>query len=645
METLLIANRGEIVSRIARTARTMGIRTVGVFSDPDSTSPAMADVDLAVRLAGVTAAETYLDQEAVIAAAIGAGADAIHPGFGFLAENAEFATRVIDGGFTWIGPQPESIALMGDKVRAREAAADAGVPILPAVPVDQAGTIGFPTILKAAAGGGGKGMRVVGSADALVAAIESARGEAERSFGDGTLYAERFIPAARHIEVQVFGDDHGNVVHLYERECSIQRRHQKIIEESPAPGIDAATRAQLCATAVGLAHHLGYQNAGTVEFIVGEAGFHFIEMNTRLQVEHPVTEELTGVDLVEWQLRVAVGEPLPLLQEQITVSGHAIEARLYAEDPSADWSPATGVVHRYRHGSAARYEDSIASGNEITPHYDPMIGKVIRCSPTRLEAARALAGELAAIELHGIATNRDMLVATLRSDPFLAGATTTSFLDDHPELLEARPDPAVAMTHLAAAIWARTRDNRAADQLWGFAPAGWRNVPSQWSDVRFDEHVVRYSVSRDSGADRGRVEFTYGDQPVVLARVHGEGPFAIEIDGMTRRCSVHRVGDDYWINSAEGQTRFAESPRFVAPDTVIAGGGPTAPIPGTVVDVLISVGDHVDDRTDLMVVEAMKMEHRIRPPGPAVVAEVLVSAGDQVEAGQLLVRLEEEEEA
>ncbi|MCP3976082.1 MAG: ATP-grasp domain-containing protein, partial [bacterium] len=496
----------------------------------------------------------------------------------------------------------------------------------------------FPIIVKAAAGGGGKGMRIVTSADQLAGAIEAAQGEAARSFGDDSVYAERFVPSARHIEVQVFGDKFGDVVHLFERECSIQRRHQKIVEESPSPGIDEEQRAHLCSAAAGLARHLGYQGAGTVEFVVGDDGFYFIEMNTRLQVEHPVTEELTGVDLVEWQLRVAAGERLPITQDEIGVDGHAIEVRLYAEDPAAGWAPGAGTVHRYRHGHGARYEDAIGSGTEITTFYDPMIAKVISHGPTRREAARSLARELQSIELHGPATNRDMLVATLRSHTFLAGDTTTSFVDDHPDLLNAGPPNEVTTAHLAAALWARVAANRTADTLWGFATAGWRNVPSQWSSVGFDGKEIAYHVTNDGG-----LEFRSDGEGPVSATLTGSDPLAVEIDGVARHCWVNRVGSEFWVNSSEGQTCFVESPRFVVHDNVLAGGGPTAPMPGTVIAVLVSVGDHVDEHTDLLVMEAMKMEHRIRPPGPAVVAAVLVEPGDQVDAGQLLVRLEEEE--
>ena len=631
--TLLIANRGEIVARIARTARAMGIRTVAVYSDPDRDHAALASVDLAVHLPGATAADTYLDAAAVLAAADAAGADAVHPGFGFLAENPGFAAAVIESGRTWVGPDPEHIAVMGDKVAALASARAAGVPVLDAGPVVAATEIGFPLIVKAAAGGGGKGMRIAGTAADLDAAVTAAAGEAERSFGDGSVYVERLVTPARHVEVQVFGDRHGDLVHLFERECSIQRRHQKIIEEAPSPGIDAVQREELCHAAVRLAAHIGYVGAGTVEFVVGEGGFWFIEMNTRLQVEHPVTEEVTGTDLVEWQLRVASGDHLPMTQDEIVVSGHAIEARLYAEDPGHDWAPGVGVIERYEPGpGGARYESAIATGSVVTTHYDPMLAKVITHRESRAEAAAVLAAELAAIVLHGPPTNRDFLVGALRSPAFRSGATFTSFVEDHRNIGAAANRDA----HLAAALWERTRRNRAADRHWGFAPPGWRNLPSQRQFLSLDGTPIRYAL----GAERIDIEVAGRG---VAARVTGANPYLVEIDGVAVRCTVSGDGSTWWVNSSDGQSRFVEDPRFVVHDTAISGGGPTAPVPGTVVAVLVEAGDEVDEYTDLLVMEAMKMEHRVKAPTASVVREVMVAAGDQVDAGMLLVKLEEAE--
>ncbi|GBE23400.1 acetyl-/propionyl-coenzyme A carboxylase alpha chain [bacterium BMS3Bbin01] len=645
MRTLLIANRGEIVARIARTARRLGIIPVGVYSDPDRDSPALTHLDAAVHLAGATAADTYLDGPALIDAARRLGADAIHSGFGFLAENAGFASSVLDAGLIWVGPSPQSIAAMGDKLEAIRRAAAVGVPVLPSIRLDDAldltrvsTEIGFPALVKAAAGGGGKGMRRVERVEELEAAIAAAGGEALRNFGDGTLYLERLVSPARHVEVQVFGDRHGDVIHLFERECSIQRRHQKIIEEAPAPGLGGALRDSLLTAAVSLAESLDYENAGTVEFVVGEDDFAFIEMNTRLQVEHPVTEEITGLDLVEWQLRVARGEPLPATQDEVHHRGHAIEARLYAEDPATGWAPGTGRMVRYRRGPGlARYEESLRSGMVISPYYDPMIAKVITHCATRSDAAAVLASELEAMHLHGPVTNRDFLVATLRHPAFLEGFTTTDFIGDHPGLLDAGPEDATHTIHRAAALWARTLGNRDSDRHWGLAPAHWRNVPAERPFVVLDGHRVEYVVHEN------RVVVAIDGARDHEATIHDDGATVVEIDGVATPCEVHLEGGNLWVNSPRGQSLFVEQPRFEAHDPTIVAGGPMAPIPGTVTAVLVSAGDEVDEHSDLVIIEAMKMEHRIRARGPAVVVEVLVAPGDQVDAGAVLVHLEERE--
>jgi propionyl-CoA carboxylase alpha chain len=631
VKRLLIANRGEVVARIARTARRLGIGTAGVYSDADRGSPVLRQVDVALRLPGVATADTYLAAERIVDAARRAGADAVHPGYGFLAESADFAAAVIDAGLVWVGPDPEDLRRMGDKVEALATARAAGVPVLPSGPVDAAAEVGFPLVVKAVAGGGGRGMRTVHHPDGLADAVAQASGEARRAFGDGTVYVERLVSPARHIEVQVVGDARGNLVHLYERECSVQRRHQKVIEEAPSPGIDPATREALCAAAVRLASGLGYRGAGTVEFLVDDDGYWFIEMNTRLQVEHPVTEEITGIDLVEWQLRVARGEPLPADQDAIAVTGHAVEARIYAEDPQRGWAPTTGTILRYAPGGDARYEDDIAEGWEVGPHYDSMLAKVIAHRPTREEAAAVLAAELSALVLHGPRTNRDFLVAALRSRPFLDGETYTTFVDEHPDLA-ADPDPATVDLHLAAALLARVAANRGADPHWGFAPAGWRNVPSQWSRVGLGDCRVEYRVDGDTL--RFRVD-------AGAERVAAAAGDLVEVDGIAARCRAVRHGATWWVNSPRGQSAFVEADPFPSRDVALAGGGPTAPMPGTVIEVLVAAGDRVEAGRDLLVMEAMKMEHRVRAPAAAVVAAVLVAPGDRVEAGQPLVRLEE----
>jgi len=427
--TLLVANRGEIARRVFRTARAMGIRCAAVYTDADADAPFVNEADEAVRLpAG------YLDGASIIAAAGRLGADAIHPGYGFLSENAAFARDVVAAGLVWIGPAPDVIAAMGDKLAAKRAAVDAGVPVLPSGdPSDD--MAGFPVLVKAAAGGGGKGMRIVTSAADLPEAIESAKREAAGAFGDDTVFLERYVPRSRHVEIQILGDSHGTLVHLGERECSIQRRHQKIVEESPSPVVDDAMRAAMGDAALRLAISIGYQSAGTVEFLVDDETheFFFLEVNTRLQVEHPVTEEVTGIDLVREQIRIATGEPLGWGQDDVTFSGHAIEVRLYAEDVPAGYLPATGTLHDFAvpPGPGIRVDAGVAPGSVVGPHYDPMLAKVIAHGRTRADAARRLARALAGARIHGVTTNRDLLVTILREPDFLAGRTDTGYLTRH----------------------------------------------------------------------------------------------------------------------------------------------------------------------------------------------------------------------
>ena len=416
---LLIANRGEIAVRIARTAHRLGIDTVGVYSEPDRNALHVDSVDVAIALGGSTPAESYLRGDAVIAAAVATGADAIHPGYGFLAENAGFAQAVIDAGLVWVGPTPEQVTLLGDKVAAKRAALEAGVPTTSMIEVVDGRVAGdaavtYPALVKAAAGGGGRGMRVVRSADELDAAVAAASREALSAFGDGTVFIEPYLERGRHVEVQIMGDRHGNVVHLGERECSIQRRNQKVVEESPSAGITPEIRTALCDGAVALARHVGYEGAGTVEFMVGEDGtITFLEVNTRLQVEHPVTEAVTGLDLVEMQLRVAAGDVLPITQTDVSITGHAIEVRVVAEDPAAGWMPSTGRVDRFVVGDGVRVDTGVRNGSEISSDYDSLVAKVIAHAPTREGAARRLARALRATQITGIRTNVDSLVAIL----------------------------------------------------------------------------------------------------------------------------------------------------------------------------------------------------------------------------------------
>ncbi|MDY7106533.1 MAG: biotin carboxylase N-terminal domain-containing protein [Actinomycetota bacterium] len=670
--TLLVANRGEIARRVFRTARAMGIRTAAVYSEPDRTSPHVREADVAVALTGATAAETYLNVDALLDAARRAGADAVHPGYGFLSENEAFARAVIDAGLTWVGPRPEHIATMGSKLEAKRLASDAGVPTLGSVTVGE-GTdaaavvdeLGLPLLVKASAGGGGRGMRVVERAEDLADAIASAGREAAAAFGDGTLFCERYVRGGRHVEIQVFGDTHGDVVHLGERECSIQRRNQKVIEEAPSPGIDDALRMRMEAAAVSLAASIGYVGAGTVELLVDGDEFFFLEMNTRLQVEHPVTEEVWGVDLVRWQLVVADGGPLPATQDALAPRGHAVEARLYAEDPAAGWLPSPGTLHLYREGDAAagtRFEHGVAEGDEISPHYDPMVAKVVRWAPTRPEALAGLARTLAGMGVAGVATNRDTLVATLRHPEVAAGNTTTRFFDDHPEVVTAGAGADAEALAAVAATLDRERANRAGDRHWGFAPSGWRTVPTGRRSVTWDlpgeraltveylmgaagwfEATVLDGTSGPDDADAGPRDLSgrvlaHTDEP------DGGRRLTVEVDEVSRSVTVHAEGDGpgrrRWCHGADGQVELVERSRFPIHAADMVGGGPTAPVPGTITSVAVAPGDEVADGQVLVVMEAMKMEHRIVAPEAARVTEVLVAEGEQVSANAVLVHLE-----
>jgi 3-methylcrotonyl-CoA carboxylase alpha subunit len=514
---LLVANRGEIARRVIRTADELGIETVAVFSDPDRGLPFIDEATYAVALGGTTSAESYLDAAKVLDAARRTGADAIHPGYGFLSENSDFAEAVAAAGLVWVGPTPSSMRAMALKVEAKHIAADAGVPLVPGAELSAdvsdadllatAERVGFPLLVKASAGGGGKGMRVVRSSSELLESVAGARREAASSFGDPTVFLERYLERSRHVEVQVFGDAHGHVVHLFERECSIQRRHQKVVEESPSPGATASTLEGMYAAAVSLAKAIGYVGAGTVEFLVAGEGsaqeFFFLEMNTRLQVEHPVTELVTGLDLVEWQLRVASGEPLPLEQHAIERAGHAIEVRLYAEDPANGYLPSTGTLEAWdleEWEPSARIDSAVEAGSVVSPYYDPMLAKVICSGATRAEAAADLAQVLRSAGIRGVTTNAAMLAAVLTSPSFLDGDTTTAFLDEHPEVLAPQPGPAELRRHLMAAAVAileapapglsasgpSTPSSSASPGSWASAgsasagssasPAGWRNV-------------------------------------------------------------------------------------------------------------------------------------------------------------------------
>ena len=699
---LLVANRGEIARRVIRTCDELGIETVAVFSEPDRGAPYVDEATVAVALRGRTSAESYLDVEQVLEAARRSGADAIHPGYGFLSENADFAQAVTDAGLVWVGPTPSAMRAMALKVEAKRIAAAAGVPLVPGAELDGDVTepdllttgekVGYPLLVKASAGGGGKGMRIVRTSDALAEAVTGARREAAASFGDPTVFLERYVERARHVEVQVFGDSHGAVVHLFERECSIQRRHQKIVEESPSPGATGSVLAQMYAAATTHAAAIGYVGAGTVEFLVAGDGaaqeFFFLEMNTRLQVEHPVTEMVTGLDLVAWQLEVAQGRRLPLQQMEIQRSGHAIEVRLYAEDPARDFLPSTGTVDTFDEwcidDADVRIDSGVAAGSAVSPFYDPMLAKVIARGESRAAAAASLGSALARLRINGVTTNIDSLIAILRSPGFGEGTTTTSFLSDHPELLLGTLVPAeVRRFHLVTCAVALLEP----EPLHGQAvpmTRGWRNVGGVPELVS-----VRYRDGADDvvttlGRSWGRGGATYWialdtDAPVtaaqtlatdprferISARLESEDrwpspevrPARLEIDGV-RQAVGCGVGDDHpgasdraitgpapvpgrsvVVESHGVRARYDVVTPWAGSGHAAAAGAPSTPVPGTVTHVAVLVGDVVEAGAALVVLEAMKMEHTIRADTAATVSAIHVTTGQSVEAHTIVATL------
>ncbi|MBW0089713.1 biotin/lipoyl-binding protein [Pseudonocardia sp. KRD-184] len=652
IQKLLVANRGEIAVRVFRTARALGIATVAVHSDPDEGAPFVAAADEAVRLPGAAPADTYLRGDLVLAASRATGADAIHPGYGFLSENAGFARECAAAGVTFVGPSPEAIAAMGSKVEAKALMGAAGVPVLPGATVTEesdlaaeGARVGYPLLVKAAFGGGGRGMRVVTEPGALAEAVTSARREAASAFGDGTVFLERLVVDPRHVEVQILGDAHGSVVALFERECSIQRRYQKIVEEAPSPAVDDALRAELGAAAVAAGKALSYVGAGTVEFVLDAHGaFHFLEVNTRLQVEHPVTELVTGLDLVALQLRVAEGEPLPAEVHDARITGHAIEARLYAETVTkkggapAQFLPATGTLHAFSVPGGVRVDTGVAAGSVVGPHYDPMLAKVIAHGPTRAAAARALAAALHGARVHGVVTNRDLLVGVLREPDFLAGRTDTGYLDRHPDLLAPPEDDAArdrVALHAVAAALARQAGHRAQARVLGGMPSGWRNVAGQPQRVAFTagERTVEvaYRFRRDG------VEVTVDGEPLDVV-LHAAVPSSVEltVDGVRRRMSVHTVEGTSYVDGPLGSSVLVGVPRFVDPSESQQPGSLLAPMPGAVLRVLAEPGAAVAAGQTLVVLEAMKMEHTVAAPADGELTELHVAPGDQVSTGQVL---------
>ncbi|WP_292041458.1 MULTISPECIES: acetyl/propionyl/methylcrotonyl-CoA carboxylase subunit alpha [unclassified Brevundimonas] len=616
MKSVLIANRGEIACRVIKTARRMGIRTVAVYSDADADALHVRMADEAVHIGAAPTRESYLVGDKIIAAAKQTGAEAIHPGYGFLSENAEFAQKVMDAGLIWVGPLPKSITAMGLKDAAKKLMDEAGVPVTPGYMGDnqdpqhlkaEADKIGYPVLIKAVAGGGGKGMRLVEQADDFLDALASCQREAAASFGNDHVLIEKYILSPRHIEVQVFGDSHGNVVHLFERDCSLQRRHQKVVEEAPAPGMDEATRAELCAAAVRAAKAVDYRGAGTIEFIAdGSEGLRadriwFMEMNTRLQVEHPVTEEITGVDLVEWQLRVASGEPLPKRQDELSINGWAMEVRLYAEDPTKGFLPSIGKLDVFDYPDhLVRVDTGVEEGAEISPHYDPMIAKLIVHADTREEAIADLRYALDEGECGPLITNAGFLYRVLGDEQFASGTVDTGLIGRKLEELTARPEPSVEGLQLAAAV------------LIGGGPGVWASS----GGLRLNAGAKRQMRL----ADQFGRDFTV--EP-------GEG-----VEGASKRQIV--------LN--EGGERLVLKPwRAVGgADGGVGSGSILAPMPGKVIAVEVAAGQTVTKGQKLLTLEAMKMEHTLTAPFDGVVEQVNCAAGDQVQVEALLVKIDTE---
>ena len=659
--TLLIANRGEIACRVMRTARRLGIRTVAVYSDADREALHVRMADEARRIGPAPAAQSYLDIEAVLTAARAVGADAIHPGYGFLSENETFAKACTAAGIVFVGPSAESIAAMGDKAAAKRLMEKAGVPLVPGYhgePQDatflakEAARIGFPVLIKPSAGGGGKGMRAVEDAKSFASQLEAAKREAKSAFGDDRVLIERYLQRPRHIEVQVFGDGKGNAVHLFERDCSVQRRHQKVLEEAPAPGMTPGRRREMGEAACAAARAIRYAGAGTVEFIAEQDGrFYFMEMNTRLQVEHPVTEMITGLDLVEWQLRVAAGEPIPLAQEQLSFAGHAIEARIYAEDPERQFLPATGaLVHLSfpAQDSGVRVDAGVEAGGAITPWYDPMIAKLIVHGQDRQAALARLRRALAQTEIAGVATNVAFLARLAASPSFAQAELDTGFIErNRAELLPPRgpaPDGLLAAAALAE-LFHEERSAQAGASALGDPWSPWHRVDG-WR-LNAESHHDFVFVDGDA-LHRVRMRFTDEGLRVVLGsreeilegRASEDGRLQVRLGGSVFTARAVREGASWHVFCNGIQRRLALQPELQAPEDESAAGSLAAPMPGKVIRLLVEAGAKVTKGQPLLILEAMKMEHTITEPADGAVKEIRYSEGEQVLEGAQLITIE-----
>jgi propionyl-CoA carboxylase alpha chain len=651
---ILIANRGEIARRIMRTCREMGIATVAVFSEADRDAFFVQEADEAVSLGGLRPSESYLRIDAVLDAARKTASDAIHPGYGFLSENAAFARACEESGLRFIGPPADVIAAMGSKIEAKRRMAAAEVSVLPSIEVSsqpadqvlrQAESWGWPLMIKASTGGGGRGMRLVRTKAELASLLEVARQESHAAFGDGALFVEPYVEAARHIEIQILGDANGNVVHLFERECSIQRRHQKLIEESPSVALDEELRRALTSAALRAAREIGYVNAGTVEFLLAPDGrFYFLEVNTRLQVEHPVTECVTGLDLARLQILIAAGEPLPVEVHGATLRGHAIEARLYAEDPRQDYLASAGKLHRFRFpaGTSIRVDSAIGETAVISPYYDSLLAKVIAHAPTRAEAARRLSRALAGAQIHGLRTNRELLVRALEHPDFQSGRTDTHFLIRNDPVALAAPlgDDRALRLHAAAAALASQAQGRREAKVLGNAPSGWRNNPSQFQQTRFQSDRGEISVEYRFERDGPRLRIDGEQQADLTCEAATPEQVRLSAAGVERTYYVHRVGDTFYVDSPLGASVLVEHPRFPIPKEETPAGSLVAPLPGIVNEVKAKKGDTVAAGDVVLVIDSMKVFHWIAAPLAGRIAEIRVEAGNHVDSGAVLAVIE-----
>lgn len=649
---ILIANRGEIALRVMRTCRTMGIATVAVYSDVDVNTPHVRFADEAVRLGAAPAKDSYLNMAKIIEAAQRTGADAIHPGYGFLSENAEFAESCAASGIVFIGPQPEAIRKMGLKSPARQLAVKAGAPVVPGYDGDDQSDailraeflrIGFPVLIKASAGGGGKGMRVVRNESEIAEAIESARREAEKSFGNGALLLEKFVEQARHIEIQILGDRHGSLVHLFERDCSLQRRHQKIIEESPSPAVNDELRQAMGEAAVKIGRAIGYTNAGTVEFILSPSGeFYFIEVNTRLQVEHPVTEMITGLDLVKLQIEIAEGKPLPFAQNDLKIEGHAIEARLYTEDPINDFLPTTGKIHDWRAPEGIeglRIDSGVESGSEIGIHYDPMLAKLIAHASDRQTAIRKLSYALRQLSVQGVQTNWEFLLRLIEHPSFAQGEIHTGFVGEHLAELTSSANEQLNQASAVAAAFYMQQSWQSADALLVQIPAHYRNNPYRDPSIRLKIGEQEAEISWRQVAGGSLEVKALGNKLIAEILACEQDRIRLAIDGIQRQFRMIRVDDRLYVHSSLGVAVITQIPRHPIPQSASQEGFASSPMPGVVLKILVSEGQQVAAGEALLILEAMKMEQTVRASFDGLIKTIKVTPGQVVSPGDELVQI------